>query len=217
MKILLACESSNTVSKEFRKLGHTVISCDLLPNDEDNTNHYQGDVFDIINDEWDFIGAHPSCQYVANSGVRWLYDRDGSKNITRWIELEKAVNFFNLLKYKIKKGYLENPIPHKYARDGFFSVITGEWVTGIGGYSQIIQPYHHGHTESKATCLWLINLELLEETNNVKEEMKKLPKNISQRLHYLPPSKDRWKIRSKTYPGIAKAMANQWGSPKPIK
>ena len=211
MKILLACEYSNTVSKEFRKKGHTVISCDLLPNDEDNTNHYQGDVFDIINDGWDFVGGHPSCQYITNSGVCHLYNKDGSQNIPRWIELEKAVNFFNALKSKIKKGYLENPIPHKYARDGFFSVVTGDWVRGIGDYSQIIQPYHHGHLESKATCLWLINLNRLKETSNVKEQMQKLPKNIFQRLHYLPPSKDRWKIRSKTFPGIARAMAEQWG------
>jgi hypothetical protein len=135
--------------------------------------------------------------------VRWLYNKDGSKNIERWIKLEAAVNFFNRLKAEIKKGYLENPIPHKYARDGFYSVVTGKWVEGIGKYDQIIQPWQFGHGETKATCLWLIDLPLLKPTNIVEGR--------EQRIWKLPPSKERSKLRSKTLPGIGDAMADWWG------
>ena len=118
------------------------------------------------------------------------------------IKLEQAVKHFNYLKENIKRGYIENPIPHKYARDGFYSVINGEWVRGIGKYTQLIQPWQFGHGETKATCLWLINLPNLQPTDIVSGR--------EQRIWKLPPTKDRWKIRSKTYSGIAKAMAQQW-------
>lgn len=207
---LIGCEYSGRVRDEFDKLhGWAGVSCDLLPTDKPG-NHYQGNVLDIINRAWDFKGMHPECTYMTNSGVCWLYNKDGSKNVERWIKLEEAVKFFNLLKDSIEVGYLENPIPHKYARDGFYSVVTGEWVRGIGKYDQIIQPYEFGHPESKRTCLWLKGLPKLKHTNNVKAEFEKLPKNQAQRLHYLPPSPDRWKIRSTTFKGIAEAMADQW-------
>lgn len=196
MKILVACEYSNTVAKEFRKLGHDVTSCDLLPNDEDQQNHYQGDVFDIIDRGWDLMIAHPPCTYLSNSGVGHLYT-----NPTRWKDLiDGAVFFRELLNAPIPRIAIENPIQHKYA-----SAIIGE------KYSQVVQPWMFGHMESKATCLWLKGLPLLTPTDHVKEEMQKLPKSQQQRLHYLPPSKDRWKIRSTTYSGIAAAMAGQWG------
>lgn len=191
MKILVACEYSNTVSKEFRKLGHTVISCDLLPNDEDQTNHYQGDVFDIINDGFDMMIAHPPCTHLAVSGAAWFKNKIN--------EQKEALEFVRkLMNANIEKICIENPI----------SVIS----TYIRKPSQIINPWQFGHMEQKKTCLWLKNLPLLKEDNNVYSQMMELPKQQRERLHYLPPTKDRWKLRSKTYSGIAQAMANQWGN-----
>lgn len=219
-RILLACEESQAVTKEFRKLGHEAFSCDIQECSGGHPDwHYEDDIFHVLsksnNLKWDFIGAHPTCTYLTNSGVCWLYNKDGSKNIERWVQLEKAVTFFNVLKSNIEAvgcGYLENPIPHKYARDGFKSVVSGELVEGIGKYDQIIQPYQFGHPESKATCLWIIGLPKLKETDNVKDVWKALPKKEAQRLHYLPPGPERAKLRSKTFPGIAEAMAKQWSS-----
>lgn len=193
MKILVACEYSNTVSKEFRKLGHTVISCDLLPNDEDNTNHYQGDVFDIINDGFDMMIAHPPCTHLAVSGAAWFKNKIN--------EQKDALEFVRkLMNANIQKICIENPV----------SVIS----TYIRKPDQIINPWQFGHMEQKKTCLWLKNLPLLKEDNNVYSQMMQLPKQQRERLHYLPPSKDRWKLRSKTYLGIASAMAKQWGANK---
>ena len=195
MKILVACEYSNTVSKEFRKLGHTVISCDLLPNDEDQNNHYQGDVFDIINDGFDIMIAHPPCTHLAVSGATWFKNKIN--------EQKEALEFVRkLMNANIEKICIENPV----------SVIS----TYIRKPSQIINPWQFGHTEQKKTCLWLKNLPLLKEDNNVYSQMMALPKQQRERLHYLPPSKDRWKLRSKTYSGIAQAMANQWGNSNKI-
>lgn len=196
MKILVACEYSGRVRDAFSLKGHYVMSCDLLPSDTPG-NHYQGKVEEVLYEDWDMIISHPPCTYMANSGVSWLH-----KDPSRWNKLDKAAEFFNLfLDHPCEKVVVENPIPHKYALER------------IGGrkYSQIIQPWQFGHPESKRTCLWVKGLDLLEETNNVKEEFLKLPKNKAQRLHYLPPSKDRWKIRSTTFQGIANAMAEQWG------
>lgn len=193
MKVLIACEYSGIVRDAFIKKGHNAISCDLLPSDSDFGEHYQGDVLDILMDGWDLMIAHPPCTYLCNSGVGWI-----KKDPSRMEKVVEATKFFHKLQdARIPKICIENPIPHKY---------------GVGkSYSQIIQPWMFGHTERKATCLWLKNLPELKETKNVKEEMLKLPKKEQQRLHYLPPSKDRWKIRSTTYSGIAEAMAEQWG------
>ena len=195
MRVLVACEYSGTVRDAFIKRGHDAMSCDLLPTDKPGP-HYQGDVFDIINEGWDLLIAHPPCTYLTNSGVSWLH-----KDITRWPKLFEGAEFFRkLLEAPINKIAVENPIMHKYAK----SIIRVN-------QNQIIQPWMFGHPESKATCLWLKNLPLLVETNNVKEEFLKLPKKEAQRLHYASPGPDRWKIRSKTFQGIADAMAEQWG------
>jgi hypothetical protein len=196
MRVLVACEYSGTVRDAFIKKGHDAVSCDLIPTDSPGP-HYQGDVFDIINDGWDLMIAHPPCTYLTNSGVSWLYKQEG-----RWKDLiDGAVFFRKLHEANIPKIAIENPIMHKYAKQ----------IVGVD-QSQVIQPWMFGHMEQKATCLWLKNLPLLVPTNDVKEEMMKLPKNQRERLHYLPPSEDRWKLRSKTFDGIAKAMANQWGN-----
>lgn len=195
MKILIACEYSGTVRDAFIKLGHDAISCDLLPSDTPGP-HYQGNIFDIIGGGYDLMIAHPPCTYLTNSGVTWLH-----KDITRWPKLFEGAEFFKkLLDAPIPKIAIENPIMHKYAK----SIIRVH-------QSQVVQPWMFGHAESKATCLWLKGLPLLTETENVKDEFLKRPKKESQRLHYLPPSPDRWKIRSTTFQGIADAMAKQWG------
>ena len=197
MKVLVACEYSGKVRDAFRAKGHEAMSCDILPTDVEGP-HYQGDVRDIINDGWDLMVAHPPCTYLTNSGVTWLH-----KDPSRWAKLDDGAAFFKmLLEAPVERIAIENPIMHKYAKER------------IGGVkqSQVVQPWMFGHMEQKATCLWLKNLPLLEPTNNVKEQMLALPDNERQRLHYLPPSADRWKKRSETFQGIADAMAEQWGS-----
>ena len=197
MRILVACEYSGRVRDAFIRHGHEAMSCDILPTDNPGP-HYQGDVRDILDDGWDLMVAHPPCTYMTNSGVTWLH-----KDPTRWAKLDDAAAFFKmLLDAPIEKIAVENPIMHKYAKER------------IGGVkqTQVVQPWMFGHMEQKATCLWLKNLPPLVPTNNVKAEMLQLPDNERQRLHYLPPSADRWKLRSTTYMGVAEAMANQWGA-----
>lgn len=193
MKVLVACEFSDTVRKTFTEQGHDAWSCDLLDSENGSKYHIKDDVLNHLKDGWDLMIAHPPCTFMCNSGVSWL-----SKDESRWGELQKANEFFHRLwNAPIERIAIENPIPHKYAL--------------LPKYSQIIQPYEYGHAERKATCLWLKNLPLLQPTKNVYAEMKSLPKSQAQRIHYASPGRDRWKIRSRTFEGIAKAMASQWG------
>lgn len=196
MRVLVACEYSGKVREAFRAKGHDAWSCDLLPADDGSPYHIQGDVLEILNDGWDLLIGHPPCTYLCNSGVSWLH-----KIPERWDQMREGAEFFKALwDSDIPKIAIENPIMHKYAKE-----IIGSTQT------QLIQPYQFGHPESKATCLWLKGLDPLVETDNVKEVWKALPKKEAQRLHMLPPSADRWKLRSETYQGIADAMAEQWG------
>tara|TARA_R100000808_G_scaffold23928_1_gene53880 strand:+ start:610 stop:1194 length:585 start_codon:yes stop_codon:yes gene_type:complete len=193
MRVLIACEFSGVVTNAFRLKGHEAWSCDILPTDSNPDWHIQGDVLKQLDKNWDMMIAHPPCTYLCNSGVSWLH-----KDESRWVELEKASEFFKtLLEYDIPKICVENPIPHKYGK--------------LPKYSQIVQPYEYGHPERKATCLWLKNLPKLKPTNNVKDEMLKLPKTQQQRTFYVP-IKDRAKNRSITFEGIAQAMVEQWGN-----
>ena len=197
MRVLVACEYSGTVRDAFTQLGHEAMSCDILPTDVAG-KHYQGNVLDVLEDGWDLMIAHPPCTYLTNAGVTWLH-----RDPARWGMLDEGAAFFKvLLNANIPRIAVENPIMHKYAKER------------IGGIqqSQVVQPWMFGHMEQKATCLWLKGLPMLKPTNNVKDEMMKLPKNQRERLHYLPPGPDRWKERSKTFAGIAKAMADQWGA-----
>ncbi|MCK4843250.1 MAG: hypothetical protein KAT04_15420 [Methylococcales bacterium] len=196
MRILIACEYSGVIRDAFAAKNHDVMSCDLLPTDKPG-KHYQGNVMDIINDGWDMIIAHPPCTFMCNSGVKHLHT-----DAKRWIKLFEAGDFFKqFLDADIPKIVIENPIMHKY----------GKKLIGGIKQSQVIQPWMFGHTEQKATCLWIKGLPLLTESNNVKKEMMALPKKERERVHHLPPSQDRWKLRSTTYQGIADAMAAQWG------
>jgi hypothetical protein len=198
MRVLVACEYSGTVRDAFLARGHYAMSCDLLPCDSLNSgDHYQGNVADILDQNWDLLIAHPPCTYLANSGVSWLHRKPD-----RWAQLDDGAAFFKMfLDSPIKRKCIENPIMHKYA------------IERIGGVkqTQIVQPWMFGHMEQKATGLWLTGLPELKATNNVRDAMMLLPKRERERLHYLPPSPNRWKLRSTTYAGIAAAMAEQWG------
>ena len=195
MNVLVACEYSGRVRDAFAERGHNAVSVDYLPSETEG-KHIQGDVLDVIKSQkWDLMIAHPPCTFLTNSGVSWLH-----KDPSRWAKLDDACAFFKaLLDAPIERICVENPIPHKYALER------------IGDkYSQIVQPWMFGHTETKATCLWLKGLWQLVPTSNLKAETWALPSAQRQRLHWLPPSADRWKERSRTYEGIAKAMAEQW-------
>lgn len=196
MRVLVACEYSGTVRDAFRAMGHDAWSCDLLPTEVDGP-HIVGDVLAVLGNGWDLMIAHPPCTYLTNSGVSWLH-----KDPARWALLDDGAAFFRaMLDAPIPRIAIENPIMHKHARERI----------GHAAYTQIVQPWMFGHPESKATCLWLKGLPPLLGTVDARQEMSRLPIRERQRLHYLPPSKDRWKIRSTTYKGIAEAMAAQWG------
>ena len=191
MKILIACEYSGVVRDAFIAQGHDAISCDILPTDVPGP-HYQGDVRDILGDGFDLMVAHPPCTHLAVSGARWFKDKQ--------VEQAEALDFVRLLlTAPIDKIALENPI----------SIISSR----IKKPNQIIQPWQFGSPESKSTCLWLKNLPKLIPTDI-------LPLPVGGRWNNqtpsgqnkLGPSPDRWKERSKTYQGIAEAMAQQWGA-----
>ena len=197
MRVLVACEESGTVRRAFRSLGHDAISVDLQESEDDSEYHIVGDDLDYLDQDWDLLIAHPPCTYLCNSGVMWLH-----RQPERWDKMEDGADFFwEFIAAEIPKICVENPIMHKYAKK-----IIGAHQT------QVIQPWRFGHPEQKATCLWLKGLPELEETNNVKEKMLRLPKSERQRMHWLPPGPERAKLRSKTYEGIAQAMAEQWGT-----
>ena len=190
MKILVACEESQAITIELRKQGEEAFSCDLQESSGGHPEwHIQGDALkEAYSGRYDMMIAHPTCTYLTNSGVRWLFNDDKSRNEERWTDLAEGAEFFKkLMDAPIEKIAIENPIPHKYA------------VELIGRkYDQLVQPYHFGHTESKATCWWLKNLPKLTHTNDVKKEWKQLPKKESQKIHYMSPSPERAKLRSKT-------------------
>lgn len=193
MKILIACEYSGIVRDAFIAKGHEAMSCDLLPTEKPGP-HYQGDVFDIINDGWDLMIAHPPCTYLSNAGAVHLYPQKGILNLERFKKGVEAKKFFNaLLDANITRIAVENPVPSS--------------VFGLPKYSQTIQPYEYGHPFQKKTCLWLKNLPLLISTKIVEERQStKVPGNW-----YNKGGKERQKQRAKTFEGIAAAMAEQWG------
>jgi hypothetical protein len=182
MRVLVACEYSGTVRDAFIRTGHDAMSCDLLPTDVPGP-HYQGNVLNVIGDGWDLMISHPPCTHLAVSGARWFKEKQK--------EQAEALEFVRLL--------LAAPIP-SIALENPVSIISSR----IRKPDQVIQPWQFGHGETKATCLWLKNLPLLKPTNIVEGR--------EARIHRMPPSPDRWKERSKTYAGIAAAMAEQWGT-----
>jgi site-specific DNA-cytosine methylase len=183
MRVLVACEFSGTVRRAFQALGHTAWSCDLLPAEDGSNYHYQCNVRKVIPQDWDLMIAHPPCTHLAVSGARWFADKV--------VEQLAALEFVQFL--------LDSPIP-RIALENPISIISSR----IRKPDQIIQPWQFGHGETKATCLWLKNLPKLQPTNIVDGREGKVWK--------MGPSPDRWKDRSRTYEGIAKAMAEQWGA-----
>ncbi len=183
MKVLVGCEYSATVRDAFLEMGHDAWSCDLLPCERDPTRHIQGDVLPLLSEGWDLAIFHPPCTHLAVSGARWFKDKRA--------EQEEALQFVRvLLAAPIPKIALENPV----------SIISSR----IRKPDQVIQPWMFGHGETKATCLWLKGLPKLHPTNVVDGR--------EARVHKMPPSPDRWKERSRTYQGVASAMAEQWSS-----
>lgn len=194
MRVLVACEESQEVTKRLRKLGHEAYSCDLLPTSGNNPEwHIQADALEIVKMDWDMVLAFPPCTHLAVSGAKWFEEkrRNGQQQM--------GIGFFLAFTAldHVPRVAIENPI-------GIMSTIYRK-------PDQIIQPWMFGHPEQKSTCLWLKGLPLLEETNDVYDEMLSLPKRERERVHHMAPGADRSKMRSRTYPGIAEAMASQWG------
>jgi site-specific DNA-cytosine methylase len=185
VRVLIACEFSGTVRDAFLRLGHDAMSCDLMESEVPGP-HYTGDVRDVLNDGWDMMIAHPPCTHLAVSGARWFKDKQA--------EQAEALDFVRLLLHAdIPRIALENPV----------SIISSR----IRKPDQIIQPWQFGHGETKATCLWLKGLPLLRPSDVVEGR--------EARVHRMPPGPDRWKERSRTFDGIAQAMAEQWGGAIP--
>lgn len=183
MRVLVACEFSATVRDAFRRRGHSAFSCDLLPSEGDSRFHYQKNVLEVLDHNWDLMIAHPPCTHLAVSGARWFKDKQ--------VEQVEALQFVrDLMDAPIQRICIENPI----------SIISSR----IRKPDQIIQPWQFGHGETKATCFWLKNLPLLKPT--------KIVEGREAKVHMMPPGPDRWKERSRTYFGIASAMAEQWGA-----
>ena len=182
MRVLVACEFSGIVRDAFRRQGHDAWSCDILPTEQGGP-HIQGDVREVLGAGWDLMVCHPPCTHLAVSGARWFRDKRAEQAV--------ALEFVRtLLNAPIPRIALENPI----------SIISSR----IRKPDQIIQPWQFGHGETKATCLWLKGLPPLQPTQIVEGR--------EARVHRMPPGPDRWKERSRTFPGIAEAMASQWGS-----
>lgn len=187
MRILVACEYSGIVRDAFRARGHDAVSCDLLPTERPGP-HIIGDVLEVIGDGWDLMVAHPPCTHTAVSGARWFAEKRD--------EQAAALEFIRRL--------WEAPIP-RIAIEQPVSIAARV----LGPPTCTVQPYEHGHGETKRTCLFLRNLPPLTPTNPVPGR--------EPRIHMMPPGPDRWRERSRTYPGIAAAMADQWGDPTPIQ
>lgn len=207
MKILIACEESQTITKAFRKKGHNAYSCDLQKESGGHPEwHIQGDALqEAYSGAYDLMIAHPPCTYLAVSGARWMYNKDGSRNEERWNNQLDALKFVQkLMDAPIDKIAVENPV----------SVISSQ----IRKPDQIIQPYHFGDEATKTTCLWLKGLPLLTHTNVVgKGEKvtfksgKSHPKWYADALSKAKTKAERQKLRSKTFTGIANAIVDQWG------
>ena len=198
MRVLIACEYSGVVRRAFAARGHDAWSCDLLPSEDHANQHIIGDARDLLNDGWDLLMvAHPPCTRLCNSGVRWLSRPPKGKTLAQmWADLDEAANLFSAFwNAPIDRVAVENPIMHRHAR---------ERIRNFAPASQQLQPWQFGHGETKATCLWLKNLAPLRPTNIVEGR--------TQRVHRMSPGPNRWRERSRTYQGIADAMADQWGN-----
>lgn len=213
LRVLVACEFSAIVREAFNRLGHDATSCDLLAT-EIPGKHWRADAREVLTyREWDLVIAHPTCTYLCNSGVRWLYGKRGGSTVIdagRWAAMLEGAAFFR----SFFDGYagrlcVENPVMHSHGLAAVGDV-------GPGVIKQMVQPYQFGHLETKATVLWLRGLPRLVATDDVEAAMRRLPKSQTNRVHLASPGPDRWAQRSRTFPGIAEAMAMQWGGRVPV-
>ena len=189
-RILVACEYSGRVRDAFRALGHDAVSCDLLPSEAPGP-HIQGDVLAMLRESWDLVVAHPPCTYLANSGVRWLHTDQ-----TRWAKLDEGAAFFlACLNANAPRVAVENPVMHSYGRER------------VGrGPDFTTQPWQFGDDFKKRTCFWTRNLPPLRPTSGLDGT------SARAECHLASPGPNRWKDRSRTYPRLARAMAEQWGA-----
>jgi len=195
VRVLVACEYSGVVRRAFDARGHDAWSCDLLPAEDGSNRHIIGDARALLDDGWDLLMvAHPPCTRLCNSGVRWLAERD------LWADLDEAAGLFSdFWNAPIPRVAIENPVMHKHAKARIRNYVEP---------AQSIQPWQFGHGETKRTCFWLRELPPLQPTNVVDGR--------TQRVHRMPPGPDRWKERSRTFQGVADAMADQWGGLEPL-
>ena len=196
-RVLIACEFSGTVRNAFLARGHDAWSCDLLPSEDGSNRHIRGDARDLLHGGWDLlIVAHPPCTRLCNSGVRWLSVPPPGRTLDEMQTelIEGAALFSAFWNAPIERIAVENPVMHRHAK---------ALIKGYAEPAQSVQPWQFGHGESKRTCLWLKNLPPLAPTSVVEGR--------EQRVHRMPPGPDRWKERSRFFPGIAAAMADQWG------
>lgn len=198
LRVLVACEYSGTVRRAFADRGHDAWSCDLLPSEDRSNKHIIGDARDLLGDGWDLLMvAHPPCTRLCNSGVRWLSVPPAGRTLDdMWTELREGAALFSAFwNAPIERVCIENPVMHRHAK---------ALIENYEEPAQSVQPWQFGHGETKRTCFWLKNLEPLKPTNIVDGR--------EPRVHYASPGPDRWKERSRFFPGIAAAMADQWGS-----
>ena len=197
MRVLIGCEFSGVVRRAFASRGHDAWSCDLLPAEDRSNKHITGDIRDVLDDGWDLlIVCHPPCTRLCNSGVRWLSKPPAGKTLAEmWQELEDGCALFSdCWNAPIERVAVENPVMHRYAK---------ERIRNYAEPAQSVQPWQFGHGETKRTCFWLKNLPTLTPTNIVDGR--------EPRIHHMSPGPDRAKERSRFFPGIAEAMADQWG------
>lgn len=197
LRVLVGCEFSGCVRRAFREIGHDAWSMDLLPAEDGDRHHIQDDVIKALDNGWDLGIFHPPCTYLCNSGARWLAP-GGKLDGKRHKLMQEACDFFAALYWSdIPRVCIENPVMHKYARDYLLSA----WK--VPAFTQTIQPWQHGHGETKRTALWLRGLPDLKPNNIVSGR--------TPRVHHASPGPNRWKERSRTLEGVARAMAEQWG------
>lgn len=198
MRVLVACEFSGIVRRAFAYAGHDAWSCDLLPAEDRSNKHIVGDARDLLNDGWDLLMvAHPPCTRLCNSGVRWLSEPPpGRSKCQMWADLQEAADLFSAFwNAPIERVCIENPVMHGHAK---------QRITNYQPPAQTIQPWQFGHGETKRTCFWLRNLPPLKPTNVVEGRV--------PRVHRMPGGKNQARERSRFFPGVAEAMAQQWGA-----
>lgn len=206
MRVLIGCETSGRVRRAFTELGHDAWSCDLLPSEDGSNRHIVGDVRDLLGDDWDLLAVmHPPCTRLCNSGVRWLNVPPPGRTLEEmWAELDDGAALFSACwNAPIPRIAVENPVMHKHAKAR---------IVNYAPPAQTVQPWWFGEPAFKATGLYLKGLPPLQPTNKLTPPKSGTDEHKAwSRVHRMPPGPDRWKERSRTFEGIAQAMAEQWG------